>query len=131
MFLTIFDVNCPLILIVVPAILLTKIASPLPLSAASPTTIPVVLETSISVLPILISFTKFSPNALPSGVLAIAVTCVPVGNAALTIGAPTSGTSPVNANLFSLCCADKLSVIVPFVPLLNTVNNGCPTLAPV
>ena len=66
MFLVIALVNEPLILTVVPAILLTKIASPLPLSAASPTTIPVVLATSIFVLPILISFTKFSPNALPS-----------------------------------------------------------------
>ena len=77
------------------------------------------------------SAVKLSGSAVPPGVPAIAVTCVPVGNAAFTIGAPISGTSPVNANLFSFCCAARLSVIVPFVPLLNTENNGCPTLAPV
>ena len=101
-FLVIVLVNAPLILIVVPATVLTKIASPLPLSAAWPATIPVVLETWMSVFPIEISCVKFSANAVPPGVLEIAVTCVPVGNAALTIGAPTSGISPVNANLFSL-----------------------------
>ena len=84
----------------------------------------------MSVFPGAISAVKFSGKAVPPGVLAIAVTCVPV-NAALTIGAPISLHHQVNANLFSFCCAARLSTIVPFVPLLNTENNGCPTLAPV
>ena len=82
-------------------------------------------------LPGATSCVNCSGKAFPSGVPEIAVTCVPTGNAGSLIGAPTSGTSPVNASLFSPVCAVKLSVIVPAVPLLNTSNCGCPILAPV
>ena len=76
------DVNCPLIDTVDPTMLLTNIASPEPLSAASPGTIPVVELTVNCVLPLVISPVKFIDNGVPPGVLATADTCVPVLNAA-------------------------------------------------
>ena len=124
-------VNAPLIVTVLPTTVLTKIASPSPLFAANPGTIPDVLPTVKLVLPGLMSLDNCIANAFPSGVLVIPVTCVPTGNAGSSIGAPTSGTSPVNANLFSAACTPSASVIVPAVPLLNTKNCGWPTLAPV
>jgi hypothetical protein len=124
------EVNAPLSVTTLPVTSVTLTATPSPRSKTNPGPIPVVLVTDIVVAP-MDAFAERVVDAATPPPPVTAVICDPVTTPVPDNGAPIGGALELKPIAVLPEGVVKLVVIVPELPLVNTLNDGDPTADPV